>query len=90
VLVKPLGHGKLKTIWEIPHGIATFECGFGYDLLPSKFQVKSVVKGSIGDPRLVLKAKGNEEKTEPRREGSIHQGIEWDGTVVLKRTQRVG
>jgi hypothetical protein len=89
VLVKPAGHGKLQTVWEIPHGIATDACGFGYDLFAgSALRVKSTVKGKIGAARLVLTSKGRELKSDPRGDGKVEQELDWDGKVVLERVTK--
>jgi hypothetical protein len=89
VLVKPLPQGKLETIWEIPHGIATNRCGFGYDLLPGgTVREKSIVKGHIGAGRLVLTVKDKEGKSRARGGGRDDQELEWDGEVVLERVTK--
>jgi hypothetical protein len=84
-----LPQGKLETIWEIPHGIATNRCGFGYDLLPGgTVREKSIVKGHIGAARLVLTVKDKEAKSRARGGGRDEQELEWDGRVVLERVTK--
>jgi hypothetical protein len=85
VKVKPHGEGKLKSIWTIPHGFSSPNCGFLYDQFPSKFQQGDVVSGDIGDKRVVVTIDGSAKRAATQRHGNITQQLKWTGKVVLVR-----
>ena len=86
VVIKQIREGKLLTIWDIPHGLATNRCGFSYDLIEeSSVQSKKIIDGDIGDHRLVFRIDRKLEKTKEERHGTKTQVLKWEGLMVLKR-----
>jgi hypothetical protein len=81
--VKQAGAGKLQTLWELPTGFASPECGRLYDQFGGGIEVGTTVDGEIGDPHLNLNIEGKE--TETSADGSTQQTIQWEGRVILAR-----
>ena len=75
------GGGKLATMWPIPTGFASPNCGRLYDQFGGEIQVHATVGGEIGDRRLVLNI--DSKKTETSPDHTTQQTVSWNGRVVL-------
>ncbi len=74
--------GKLATMWAIPTGFASPNCGRLYDQFGGEIQAHATVSGEIGDRHLVLSIDDKTKpKTSPGRE--TQQTVSWNGRVVL-------
>jgi hypothetical protein len=58
---------KLATMWPIPTGFASPNCGRLYDQFGGEIQAQATVGGEIGDRNLVLDIEGKKTETSPDR-----------------------
>jgi hypothetical protein len=81
VQVTQEGGGKLATMWPIPTGFASPNCGRLYDQFGGEIEAHATVGGEIGDRHLVLNIENKKTETSP--DHFTQQTVSWDGRVVL-------
>ena len=78
---------KLVSIWEIPTGISSANCGVVYDILDGPIKTKGKGSGHVGGAKIVLETRGSKKDSELSVTTTLEQSVKWEGKVMLKRVK---